>query len=560
MVRHYLQLLLYYRWLVAGLVLGIPSLVAVFSVLFLKVMPIYTASAKVSMLPTESELAFTHAFLQSSQFAPANMMTQTHMEYLVSRPVAAATLDRLIAESGTPSAEPKSTGWVASIGQKFREFKWALQRWYNILNYGVDIPLEPYEDLIESLIDNIKVEAIEGTYILEIAVSWDDPGVAAKAANLLALEYVERVRKQTGEASDKLQDYLEDEIKEQEGLLAGLQAHRTELSMHLGVHDIGRERQALLDMKAQERKALLQARADLSAQENRLAAMTASRDALHLLGREQLLNADIALSEPNRAEIRTRMAAHESQIDELGTELERLAEAESSIVDVDFKIGVARDALSQLNEQIHNLEVGRASGLSNLRVIDPAIQPLYPSFPRVLVFVVIASAASVLLACFAVVLLDTLSETAKTSADLERVFGERALGVFGAGVARSSRRLSRAGASVRRRMRMFVGAGSPGAVMGVSDDALADCGTAILGGAPGAGGGATKGEAAAAGPASLGGAGGSFTWQAVDRGIEWLAVVARAGETTESELRELVKEAHRRGIREVFGVLVMGRP
>lgn len=83
---------------------------------------------------------------------------------------------------------------------------------------------------------------------------------------------------------------------------------------------------------------------------------------------------------------------------------------------------------NDLTEQINALRLARANSFAALRVIDPAVEPLYPSFPKVVVYTVFAVAGWIMLSAFAVICADTFSSTVKTGSDLQRLFGPRALG------------------------------------------------------------------------------------------------------------------------------------
>jgi len=170
LVEHYLDLLRYYRRLVGFILVGVIGGVALLGTAFLHLLPVYTAEARVSILPTASELAFTQNFVQSSQFAPANVFSQTHIENLISRQVAERTIDRLAAEFGAP--QPAARGGLAGLlrwgaGTLRRQLRTA----YNVLNSGKHVPLDPRTDAVLTLMDNVAVDMVEGTYVLRVAVS-----------------------------------------------------------------------------------------------------------------------------------------------------------------------------------------------------------------------------------------------------------------------------------------------------------------------------------------------------------------------------------------------------
>ncbi|WP_264212629.1 hypothetical protein [Leisingera thetidis] len=316
MTAHYRQLLRYYRGLIAFIFLVLVGGTAAISTFFLFVSPVYTASAKVSLLPTQTELSFSQNFVRSTTINPANLLTQTHIEYLLSREIAAKTVDRIAAElpAGQPPSAEAGTGPGAEaedpaglkrqIIQRFTSFRRNARRIYNTINSGKHVPLDPRTDAVLTLQDSIEVEMIEGTYILKIKVLWDKPSLAAAAANFVAEEYVAHARAQADTASRQMEAALRQEIAKGDG------------------------------------------------------------------------------------------------------------------------------NFTELEDQINSLRLARANNFAALRVIDPAVEPVYPSFPRVIVYTVFALVGWIMASAFVVISADTFSSTVKTDADLQRLFGPRALGTM----------------------------------------------------------------------------------------------------------------------------------
>lgn len=468
MIQQYAELLRHYRRLVATIFFGIVGGVGLISAFFLFVMPLYTATTTVSLLPTQSELAYSDAFSRGGSMNPANLMSETHIEYLLSREVAQGTVDRLIAEYGTPEPAMRS-GFRAVLGNGFRLFKNTLRQVYNVLNSGKHVPIDAYTDAVLTLQDSIDAEMVEGTYILELSVTWDSPELAAAAANMLADVYVARAREQA-------------------------------------------------------RDAALQLEQDLTAQ-------------------------------------------------------------------LEHNSGFS----PQISSQIEALRLARATGFDVLRVVDRASVPIYPSFPKVVINVLIAIAAAILLSIFALVTIDTFSGKVTTRGDLARLLGGLALPTSRPD---ERRRL----AETARLLRLHADVnGTPGAVLSLDSDRDADLAAALFERAlwpglstarPGAAAAravlfldsrrrdaqaagrawmavgaeslaeppaaTTKPEAAtpaAPGVVSLGGAGESFSLGGLTMPA-WLVLVMRPGRIAEAELQRVAEEWRQRGVPVVFGMLL----
>lgn len=319
MIAHYRQLLSYYQGLIAFVFIVLVGGTAAISTFLLYLAPVYISSVKVSLLPTPTELAFSQNFVRSTTINPANLLTQTHIEYLLSREIAAKTVDRMMAEEASEPMQPapagpetpdptgvehQPPGLKHQIAERFTSFRRNARRIYNIVNSGRHVQLDPYTDAVLTLQDSINVDMIEGTYILKIKVYWGKPELAAAAANLVAEEYVSYARAQAEIASRRMEEVLSQEIAKGNG------------------------------------------------------------------------------------------------------------------------------NFSELEDQINALRLARANNFAALRVIDPAIVPVYPAFPRVIVNTVFAIAGWVMASAFLVICADTFSSTVKTDADMQRLFGPRGLGTL----------------------------------------------------------------------------------------------------------------------------------
>ncbi|WP_192361874.1 hypothetical protein [Mesorhizobium mediterraneum] len=449
MASHYIELARYYKWLLIAIAGGITGVVALTSVFLLFATPLYTGTTTVTMLPTDAELAYTKSWLGPGQFDPASIMTATHTEYLLSRPVVQRTVDRLMKEYGVnESASP--AGFKRQLHAVFAAFKSGLRRTYNYLNSGTNVPIDAYEDAILTMQDNIEVEAIEGSFMLQISVTWDNPKIASAAANYLAQAYLDEVQEQINLAADVLIAKLRSEVSASQGNLS-------------------------------------------------------------------------------------------------------------------------QAALTNLNDRVATIELSRSSGLANLRVIDSALPPNYPSFPLVVVNTLVGLAAGIVLAWFALVVLDTFSETIKTSADLERVIGERNLGLIRRRIVRLSLRRplpchTRSLFGNMRNRLMTLGAGrQQGVVMAYGDDELARSAMMIvltsLDGifprqSPGLHDPLKNLATLTDHPTLVPMASSRGGWEFIESGVLWLVVAMRPGTATEAELTGVVAAARQRQIANVFAILV----
>lgn len=431
LTSHYLDLLRYYRKTVLVMFVCIVGGVAAFSALFLYVIPLYTATAKISILPTQTELAYSQNFVRSSSTNPANLMTQTHIENLISREVARLTIDRLtggpekVAEAAALSEQQPVKGFSDRFKRGFRVFRNTIRRVYNTLNSGKHVSLDPYTDLVISLQEAIEIEMVEGSYILEVAVSWDSPEVAAKAANVLADVYVERGLAQAREAAATLE-----------------------------------------------------------------------------------------------ADLRAQMAS-------------------------------GRANIAELESQINTIRLASAASISQVRVIDPAVPPIYPSFPRIVIYTIFALAGWMVLVVFVVIAADTFSATVKTCADLVRVMGARALGSLRLNMVPGAPETLRMQGETARHLRMQgATAVENGAVVSLGAEGDSQRMARFVSSAL-----SVDGRGAVV--RSLGGA--SETFRAGETAVpQWLVIGMRPGTISDVELEAIVAQWQERGVQRVFGLLIWG--
>jgi succinoglycan biosynthesis transport protein ExoP len=424
MIKHYLELLSHYRRLVIIIVVALTSAAAVLSAIILFTAPLYTATASVVMLPTEAELTFTRGWLGFSQYNPANVLTQTQMEYLLSRPVAEKTLHKVIEDI---AAKPKPTGFKALVGSAVSKSRRLLRQTYMILNSGKFVPLDPQEEALQELMEGIKIEMIEGSYVLQIKVTLLHPAAAAAAANALAGAYDEMIAEQSIQAASRLGTFFDKEIAAREAELDTLAMREYALRKELDVLSLEDQRQYLLNALENERQALAAAQVELAEFDARMAALRSEQGDVQQRRILAKLDEEMTMEGVTRTEIAQRVALRQKNIASLKREQEQLAQKEEPLNEIEMRKNAVETDLSSLRERMLNVQMSTSSQLAQVRMINPATVPLYPSFPKVVLNTGIGFVAAVLLSFFALVLLDTTSGTVKTFTDLRRLVGARAV-------------------------------------------------------------------------------------------------------------------------------------
>ncbi len=204
-LQHYLELLVQYRRLVVAGTLAAAVGAGALAWVFLVHLPVYIATASVTILPSEAELSFSRRFLRDGSGRgdnPADVMMQTHVEYLLSRRVAELTLERLEHEAPPEEAEAEAEAEPGLLRGLAGQAVASLRAAYKAINTGTAAEADPHEKAVNGIRKALDVALVENSYIMQIAAHAATPQAAATIANTVAEAYVQRVRElQEGSAA-----------------------------------------------------------------------------------------------------------------------------------------------------------------------------------------------------------------------------------------------------------------------------------------------------------------------------------------------------------------------
>lgn len=446
---HYLQLFHYYRKLIAWTIFGLTGTVVGFSVILLFVFPFYTGTATVQLMPTEAELAYMSGLTTVGLAGnnPAEMLPATQMEYLMSRPVAERVLDKV---RNQLDREPPVEGWRLTVKNAVNETVSFLWMVYNTLNSGKFVEPTPYEQALNRLMKGIDLEAVENSYILQIDVTLpQNPKAAALAANALAEAYIERVHEQSAKTADKLIASLGQEVEKRLGELRNLQKQEFELRKNAGIVALEQERDSLLAQRDAEQERLLEIRIQREESTARLKAYEEDRAELQRRGTLAMVDQEIALSDAQMRALDRREAVRKQSIDRINKDLAALNERENPLLDVQREIDRVQGEIDDLRNKQIVQNLVKNGGLSQARIVNPAIVPDYASFPEIVINTAVAIVASIFLVLIGVVAADTLSNSVKTTVDLRRLAGSLGIGGLPKDLFRTLRRNPTAGVKTR---------------------------------------------------------------------------------------------------------------
>ncbi len=427
-IQHYLQLLSHHRRLVGKILLWVTLITLVLSMLLLIIMPKYTATSSVVMLPTDPELAFTRGWVGSSQYNPTAFMAQTQVEYLLSMPVAKVTLDQLMAEYAKEMADVANPGGLRGLmTSAVKSMRYAYFWTWNTLNYGKYIPLTTYESYLALLRKGTKVEVVEGSFVMQISVTLPDAKLAARAANVLADAYQKEIAREFSMSGTELQGFFDREIARRQAVVDSLVNQEINLGRELGVLSLNEQKAALQAAMDSELTALTGAQVDLAQLESKVAAL---KDQIGKVTQQDLLaqmDEDLAMQEVQRQVLQRSVTAHRANLDDFNRQLEDLAAKAQPLQAVTLKRENAEANLQDLVQRKLDVYLSTYASLSEVRTISPAIPPKYPSSPEILVYTIIAFIAGLFISIFLLIAIDSTSEAVKTFPDLFNVTGQRAL-------------------------------------------------------------------------------------------------------------------------------------
>lgn len=417
MLRHFLELLRASHRMILASAAAAGLVALVLSVLLLNARPLYEASVTVSMEPSEEELRFNRSFMGVSQFNPATIIAQSHIERLLSRPVAERALALLTAELGQIPAKPPSL--LSALSTRV----WQV---WNTLNYGYSVQLDDQQQMLADLQNAISVEIVEGSYILNIAVSYDDAAIAAQAANALARAYVEEARDGFRRDAAEIAATIATAEDEAQRSLSERRQQRQALAAELGVADPVAERAILLQAREDARAALRTAEAELSGEERRLATL---RQSLATQADGEIargIRESLATGQAGLDRLTELRAQRQQGLTEIAGSLVGLDEAQTRLSALDEQIAGVETDLAQLQALRVASELSSRARLSQVMIINPATVPLYPRFPKVAVNTVVAVLVGAILALVPVLARDALGSQLRTALDVEQL-GARAL-------------------------------------------------------------------------------------------------------------------------------------
>jgi len=451
MNRHYLDLVYMRRFtlLMSAVIAGI--LAWSLSQFLLREAPTFRSTVSITMQPSDEELSFNRAFMGVSQFNPPTIIAQSHVERLLSVPVKERAIALVLeAQGGVLSASEPSS---------FDKLKTAFWQKWNTLNYGYFTPLTPQQDLLNQMTQAIKLEIVEGSYIIQIEVSYPYPDLAAEIANAYAQAYIEVAREEFGLEAGKIRTVVDGLVENRRAELEALNQRRSDLQRELGVGDLTVQWGLLLNAQQTALEAVQTARVDLEIAQQRLAQLRTSTKSAATTELVQRLQQELTLSTIDLAGLEQRLPLLEASARSASADVSNFVVKQQRVGEIDAEIDAVSISLAELQSTRMAIDLSNEAQLSQVRVVNPAIVPLYPASPKVLINTVIAVIVGGLLALFPVIISDALGNRINTQFDFSNEVPGRLLPPAGKRLGRDAAEYSKSGRSSRRLKQFAEGLG-----------------------------------------------------------------------------------------------------
>jgi uncharacterized protein involved in exopolysaccharide biosynthesis/Mrp family chromosome partitioning ATPase len=366
-----LRLLTYHRRRIWWITSRVFVLTVAMTALGLALSPKYVARTKLTLLPTRSEIGFASVRPEMWGVSPAALLSQTHQEAILSRTLAEDVARTLQAEN---AADLNNGGMMGHVRRWLvAPVMGSFHRAVTLLNTGRWETPDPFTSLVDGIRGRTRVKNLPGSFVFEIGVTWENPKIAAKLANLMTERYVQMTLR-TGQAEMRTtREYIDARIKETGVELEALEKQIKEYRSGEKLYSASTD----LDLGLQEMSRYLQ---DLNATRVNWEQLDARINAL----KSFQTPASMAAIEAERTGLKSRQAAVEKVIGEQIAKLDKLPAKEAGLLDL-YRVRMSKErALTALQDRLLDTKVAEAAQLSAVRVIDTAIPPLYPERPLLL--------------------------------------------------------------------------------------------------------------------------------------------------------------------------------
>jgi capsular exopolysaccharide synthesis family protein len=348
--------------------------------------------------------------------------------------------------------------------------------------------LEVSPDLIEAYIERLAITPVPGTRLVKIAFSTPDPVLAARVANMHARAYLEQGIELRSHAHHEARHFLQEKLAELQDRVEKSEAALHRYGQDRGIISLDNRDNIVIDRLADLNRRLTEAEADrigLEAQtrlihkqeynalpaviDNRLI-QTLKIALTHLEGERADIATQVQPGAPTLEQVQARVeqtkrrlqqeiqravasiksayTAAKQKEDQLRTKVEQQKVAAMALQDaaVDYtilarEVETNRQLYDRVLSRIKEMEVTAALRASNVSIIDQAVPPVKPVWPRKVLSLLLSAVLGLTGGVGLAFIVEHYNNTLRTSQEVERYLCLPNLGIipdFVSGARRSS--------------------------------------------------------------------------------------------------------------------------
>ena len=360
-----MEFLKYWRIIFAfrGMIILLSLSALITAVLLTYVLPEkYDATAFILLRPQEKiKLAPNRAGKEIldfpvSQVAPIDAPSKTYIEVIKSR----AVVGEVVRVLGLDKKQRKpSENYYKELWERFKEEVRAFVTWaVKILKYGRVEKVDPFTKAVEDVQESLSLETTKDTYLFEITCFWHNPTEAAAVANAAAEIFIEYMSDANKKESMSSRLFLESRLLESAKDLAESRLALRKFKEKYGTFSLSEEYSAKL-------KIINDLESDLEKTEGKLAGLVKN----------------YTLSYPKVVSLLAEKDRVLQSLAERKSELHIHPDKEKQLENVKLRVKVAEDNYSSVNKAYEEARIQEANKISEIRLVSPAIEPVYPLKP-----------------------------------------------------------------------------------------------------------------------------------------------------------------------------------
>jgi uncharacterized protein involved in exopolysaccharide biosynthesis len=389
-----------------------------YSQLVLTRSPVFESATTIDVAPSSEEIGYANRFTKGSPVEAAEVVVQTYAEYVRSRPTASL----VVREYLDREAQARGISRGELLAQLRRDaLQPGLRRTLATLNSGAPPVRDPLEAVVDELVESTTVGTVNGTYLLRVTVQWDRPEVAAWFANRLSERLVEQANAKSRNPGARIGEEIEGRLANATATLNNSRETARRIKSSLGIVDLDRQRQSLIDERTAAETRLSDERAQIAALEAQVSALRRAAGG-RLSASQVQVEQTLALEAPRLNGLKRSVGERSARIAQISAQLAALGAREQSIDKVEADILAQQAEVATLLERRNFAALDNIANRPQIRIIERAIPAAVRSSPKVLLNTALGGVAGLALAGLFLMAAAALYRPRTAVSDIHRIF------------------------------------------------------------------------------------------------------------------------------------------